>query len=150
MSSPWLEVWNNLLHQMMKYLNSAPPESSPQNTLSSLKVKNFASFMIKSMNYIFLPVILLFANKFSISISESHEYGLCPGRNSNQILKCQEKRNLSVGVLLLMEWSKKSKKNCTDSNVLHLIITKYINKCCKSYKNILSTLYATIANFTAN
>ena len=70
--------------------------------------------MIKSMNYIFLPVILLFANKFSISISESHEYGLCPGRNSNQILKCQEKRNLFVGVLLLMEWSERIKKIYTD------------------------------------
>ena len=136
------------MRQLMKYLHVAPPKSSPQNTLSSLKVKNFCFFYHK-IN-IFLFVILLFANKFSISISESHEYGLCPGRNSNQILKCQEKRNLSVGVLLLMEWSKKSKKNCTDSNVLHLIITKYINKCCKSYKNILSTLYATIANFTAN
>ena len=136
---------------MLKYLNVAPPKSSPQNTLSSLKVKNFC-FLYHKINvwYIFLFVILLFANKFSISISESHEYGLCPGHSSNQILKCQEKRNLSVGVLLLMEWSKKSKKNCTDSNVLHLIITKYINKCCKFYKNTLSTLYPTIANFIAN
>ena len=70
------------------------------------------------MNYIFLPVILLFANKFSISISESHEYGMCPGRNSNQILKRQENRNLFVGDLLLMEWSKKSKKNYTDCMTL--------------------------------
>ena len=115
MSNPWLEMWNILLHQMMKYLNVAHPKSSPQNTLSSLKVKNFW-FLYHKINvwYIFLFVILLFANKFSISISESHEYGLCSGRNSNLILRCQEEKNLSVGILLMMEWSKKSKKNYTD------------------------------------
>ena len=99
----------------------------------------------------FLLMILLFANKFSILISESYEYWLCLRRNSNKIPKCQEMNNLFVGVLLWWNEVKDQKRIREIMTLMYcILLSQNIYKCCKSYKNTLSTLYPTIANFTAN